>query len=211
MRHIIFDLDGTLLASMHVWRNVGVNYLKQFDIPAPDDFFTFMKERTIAETCVHMYEVLGVPQTPEEIGIGIANVVDSAYRHEVQMKPNVLEFLKQEQAKGTKMCILTASESTYVLPALERLDMMKYFEFIMPCSEVNSSKNFSYPYEVAMARLGGTLENTLVMEDALYAIKGAKSGNFSIIAVAEETSAEDETEIKELADQFIYDFSEILD
>lgn len=211
MNHIIFDLDGTLLASMHVWRTVGIDYLQKFAIPTSDGFLNFMKEHSITQTCEHMSEVLGVPQTPEEIGAGIANIVDTAYRYEVQMKPHVLDFLKQEQAKGTKMCILTASENSFVLPALERLDMMQYFEFIMPCSEVSSSKNFSYPYEVAMARLGGTLDDTLVMEDALYAIKGAKSGGFAVYAVAEETAAEDEVEIKELADKFISDFAEILD
>lgn len=211
MNHIIFDLDGTLLASMHIWRTVGIDYLQKFGIAAPEGFFNFMKEHTITQTCEHMSNVLGVPQTPKEIAAGIADVVDHAYRYEVALKPNVLKFLEQEHAKGTKMCILTASENSFVLPAINRLDLHKYFEFIMPCSEINSSKDFSLPYEVAMERMGGTIDSTLVMEDALYAIKGAKSGGFTVYAVAEDTAMDDYDEIIATADKYIIDFKEILD
>ena len=61
-----------------------------------------------------------------------------------------------------------------------------------------------------MHRLGGTLENTIVFEDAYYAIKGAKDGGFTVYAIADATSESETALIRETADQYITSYQTLL-
>lgn len=37
MKYIIFDLDGTLIDSMPVWRGTGSGFLKNHNFPVPEN------------------------------------------------------------------------------------------------------------------------------------------------------------------------------
>ena len=54
------------------------------------------------------------------------------------------------------------------------------------------------------------MQNTMVFEDALYAIRSAKKGGFYVVAVAEKTRPADFEEIQQLADNYIYSYEELL-
>ena len=49
-KHIIFDLDGTLIDSMPVWRNTGKRYLESHNIPIPPNLLSVMKKQTLPQT-----------------------------------------------------------------------------------------------------------------------------------------------------------------
>ena len=122
----------------------------------------------------------------------------------------VKEFLEQEKSKGTKMCILTASEADYIHLALNRLELLPYFEFVATCTEVGASKDSPKVFQMMMERLGGTLEDTIVFEDAYYAIKSAKDGGFTVYAIADPTSDSEKQAISSTADRYIQSYEELL-
>ena len=61
-----------------------------------------------------------------------------------------------------------------------------------------------------MERLGGTKEDTLIFEDAYYAIKGAKDGGLCVYAIADHTSETETAQIKSIADKYIQSYAELL-
>ena len=105
---------------------------------------------------------------------------------------------------------MTASEPSYIFSAMKRLDIIKYFSFIATCTEMGLTKNDREAFSITMQRLGGKKENTIIFEDALYAIDTAKKDNFYVIAVSENTRAEDKLQIQQLADRYIYSYKELL-
>ena len=48
-KHIIFDLDGTPIDSMPVWRNTGKRYLESHNIPIPPNLLSVMKKQTLPQ------------------------------------------------------------------------------------------------------------------------------------------------------------------
>ena len=48
---VIFDFDGTLFDSMHVWDDVGRRYLASLGITANDDFEETIAGMTLAQGC----------------------------------------------------------------------------------------------------------------------------------------------------------------
>ena len=64
----------------------------------------------------------------------------------------------------------------------------------------------------AMEKMGGTLEETAVFEDALYAVRGAKAAGFRVYAVLDEDfrGQTDVDKITALADCSFRDYKELL-
>ncbi len=61
-----------------------------------------------------------------------------------------------------------------------------------------------------MERLGGTPADTIVFEDALYAIKGAKQGGFTVYAIEDPVMDQEKSEIQALADRYFTSYEELL-
>lgn len=210
MKHFIFDLDGTLIDSMPVWKDTGKNFLLNHGFTPPANLQEIVKSQTLYQTAEYFQNELGLPFTADEITAEIISFVETQYRTSIPTKPFVKEFLEKEKNCGSKMCVLTASEASYIHLAMDRLDISKYFDFVMTCTEAGLYKSSPEVFYAAMERLGGTLENTIVFEDALYAIQGAKQGGFTVFAIAEPAMEAEAPEIQNLADRFITSYRELL-
>ncbi|MBR4283615.1 MAG: HAD family phosphatase [Anaerotignum sp.] len=211
MKYIIFDLDGTLIDSMPVWRGTGSGFLKNHNFPVPENLMEVVKTQTIWQTAEWFRTELGVPMEAEDIVNEIVESVVEAYRHTIPLKDGAMEYLEKMKNKGVEMCILTASEADYILPALDRLDIRKYFSHVLTCTELGEYKNDGKAYLKTMELMGGTLEETVVFEDAYYAVKGAKSVGFPVYAVLDEVVREDDIDkIKETADHYFHSYKELL-
>ncbi|WP_312070589.1 HAD family phosphatase [Anaerotignum propionicum] len=210
MKSIIFDLDGTLIDSMPVWKDTGRNFLLKHGFSVPENLHSVVKAQTIGQTADYFRSNLGVTHSQEEIIQEIIYYVEDAYKNTIPLKPYARDFLDRELENGTKMCVLTASEASYIHPALERLDLLKYFQFILTCSETGHFKSEPDVFRIAMEKLGGSLENTIVFEDALYAVQGAKKGGFTVYAIADPVTEADSREIRSHADKYIKSYKELL-
>ena len=211
MKYIIFDLDGTLIDSMPVWRGTGSGFLKNHNFPVPENLMEVVKTQTIWQTAEWFRTELGVPMEAEDIVNEIVESVVEAYRHTIPLKDGAMEYLEKMKNEGVEMCILTASEADYILPALDRLDIRKYFSHVLTCTELGEYKNDGKAYLKTMELIGGTLEETVVFEDAYYAVKGAKSVGFPVYAVLDEVVREDDIDkIKETADHYFHSYKELL-
>lgn len=209
-KHIIFDLDGTLIDSMPVWRNTGKRYLESHNIPIPPNLLSVMKKQTLPQTAEFFRQELGATQSVREICDEVISYVADQYANSIPLKPFVKEYLEMEKSKGTKMCILTASEADYIHLALNRLGITPYFEFVATCTEVGASKDSPKVFQLMMERLGGTLEDTIVFEDAFYAIQSAKGGGFTVYAIADTMSISEKEAIARTADRYIQSYEELL-
>ena len=49
IKGIIFDLDGTLLLSMHVWDTIGSTYLRSLGVEPDADTDEIIKVKTVEE------------------------------------------------------------------------------------------------------------------------------------------------------------------
>lgn len=209
-KYMIFDLDGTLIDSMPIWKNVGKNYIQQYGFMPPKDFEDKIKKQTLFETAHYFKKLFEIPKTENDIVAEIIAVVAEEYANHVPLKPFAKQYLEKQKQCGTKMCILTASEPDYTLTAMKRLDILHYFDFIATCTEMGLTKNDIQIFFRTMERLGGNQKNTVIFEDALYAIRTAKKGGFYVVAIAEDTRPNDTIEIQNISDKYITSYKELL-
>ena len=53
---VIFDLDGTLVDSMWMWKAIDIEYLARFGLACPDDLQKEIEGMSFSETAVYFKE-----------------------------------------------------------------------------------------------------------------------------------------------------------
>jgi HAD superfamily hydrolase (TIGR01509 family) len=202
----IFDLDGTLLDSMPVWENIAVDYLCSVDIQPKENVQEAVRAMSIQQACEHFCAEYGLKLTPEEINAGINRLIEDFYLNRVSLKPGVKEALESLRRRGVRMCVATATDRYLVEGALAHTGILPYFDFIITCTEAGAGKDRPDIFLKALDRLGASLDDTVIFEDALYAVRTAKAAGFTVVALYDEAAKEHQAEIKRLADAFYESF-----
>ena len=208
---LIFDLDGTLIDSMNVWTEIDVEFLKEYNIDMPINFYEDIKDLSFADTAVYFSEKLGIPMNPQDIMDKFNAMAREKYEKIVPLKKGVYEFIKQENKKGTKLCVATANNKELTILALKRLGIYEFMEFILTCDEICSGKGTPDIYIKCAEKMGLEISETAVFEDILRGVFSAKSAGFYVVAVNEKTAFDDIDEIKKNCDMFIDDYTCLID
>lgn len=202
----IFDLDGTLLDSLHVWQDVDTRFFKKRGIPLPGDYLHIVKTMELFEAAIYTKTEFHLPETPEELVLEWHEMVKEEYALRVEMKPYAKEYLQKLSQEGIKLGIATSSAREIFLPCLKRHGVAHLFCALTETREAARGKTFPDPYLLAAERLQIPPEHCAVFEDILVGIKSAKAGGFYTVAVADPFSHADENLLKSEANLFIKSF-----
>ncbi len=206
----IFDLDGTLLDSMSVWRDMAADYLKSQNVTPKEDLFDVVRAMSLADTVVYFRDEYGISKTDEKMMAEINSNVEHFYNNVAANKDYVIKYLELLQQKGIKMCIATATDRYLVEPAIKRNGLDKFFDKIFTCTEVGAGKDTPEIFLAALDYLGTPIEDTYVFEDSLFAIKTAKKAGFPIVGVYDRFSDYHIDEVKAASNIFINGFDELI-
>lgn len=205
----IFDLDGTLLDSMWVWKQIDRDFLARRGIDVPADYMLAVAHLGAYQTAVYTIERFGFSETPEQLIAEWTEMAIDFYTNDVQLKSGAYEYLEYLYDKGVKLAVATANDSLLYEPALDHTGIRRFFSAVVNVNEVERKKGFPDIYWLACKKMGVEPQESVVFEDIYQGICGARDGGFATVCVYDETSADDEQKIREIADLYIRDFFEI--
>ena len=210
LNYAIFDLDGTLLDSLPVWDNLGLNMLRALGYDPDPALGRQLKIMTMVDGAQLCKDLFQMPQSIEEIIALVEDQARLAYRTVIGMKPGVPAFLERLKTAGIPMFSATNTRRDLVEDGLRRNGLKHYFEGILTCPEVGEGKKEGPAvYEQSLLRLGGTKENTVVFEDAIHPIRTAKKAGFRVAAIYDPSSEGEHEEIRALAEVYFHSYDEI--
>ncbi len=203
---VIFDLDGTLVDSMWMWKAIDIEFLKRYGYDCPENLQKDIEGMSFSETAVYFKERFKLPLTLDEIkAIWIEMSIDK-YRHEVPLKPGISEFLPFLKERGIRMGIATSNAKEMVSAVLDSLDIHSYFDVVATACEVAAGKPAPDIYLKVAADLGVRPERCLVFEDVPAGILSGKRAGMCVVAVEDDFSLSMTEEKKKLADFYIKDY-----
>ena len=208
IRGAIFDVDGTLLDSMFIWDTIGETYLRSIGYQPKENLNETFKNMSLRQAARYYQTEYGVTLSIDQIMDGVNAMLERYYRFEVPLKPGVAELLERLRQDGVKLCIATATDRHLVEAALDRCGVLSCFGEIFTCNEVGHGKDEPDIFEAALRFLGTRKEETIVFDDALYAVRTAKEAGFPV-AVIYDSHEKNQKEIRALADFYIENFSQI--
>ena len=209
LQSAIVDMDGTLLDSMDMWTDLGPSMLRRLGVDPDGTDQANLLHKPLSEKAAYCKEKYGLPQTIAEIMAAGAAIVEEFYSTQVQAKPGVPEFLSLLKMEGVWMYVATATDRPLVEMALAHTGLRDYFRGIVTCAEAGAGKESPEVYERAMRRLRSGKKDTVVFEDALFAIRTAKAAGFRVAGVYDKVSQSDQEEIRRLSDYYIQSYEEM--
>lgn len=207
---VIFDLDGTLVDSMWMWKEIDIEFLGRYGYDCPNDLQKAIEGMSFSETAVYFKKRFSLPLPLEEIkAIWIQMSIDK-YRNEVPLKEGAREFLDFIREKGIKAGIATSNGREMVDAVLSSLDITGYFQVVATACEVAAGKPAPDIYLKVADDLKVSPADCLVFEDIPAGITAGKRAGMAVCAVDDEFSRAIRQEKKEMADYFIKDYYDIL-
>lgn len=210
MKAAIFDLDGTLLDSMPVWQNVGSDYLLAQGIKPPEGLQEKLKTMSFRISAEYFINEFPLNTTVEDLMGYWKDSVAYHYHTTIELKPFVLEYLKQLHARGIRMCVATATDKGLAEAALARLGILDYFEFVITVDEVGMGKEFPDIFMDAARRLDCLPQECVVFEDSLHALRTLRETDFIGWGVHDASAEAELDRVQEVSDRFIWSFAELM-
>ncbi|MBO5353427.1 MAG: HAD family phosphatase [Lachnospiraceae bacterium] len=206
---VIFDLDGTVVDSMWMWKDIDIEYLGRYGVSLPDNLQQEIAGMSFSETAVYFKETFGIPESLEEIKAAWNEMAYYKYTHEVPLKPGVLDFLKRLKAQGIRTGIATSNSRELAWAVVDTLHLTEYLDEIHTSCEVAKGKPAPDIYLLVAESLGVKPKHCLVFEDIPEGILAGKSAGMKTCAVEDDFSMDLMEEKKKLADYYIRTYHEV--
>lgn len=207
---VIFDLDGSLVDSMWVWKKVDIEYLGRFGLEPPDDLNHLIGGRSFHETAVYFKEFFQIPDETEQIKADWNRMAWDKYKNEVPLKDGAGEFIERCVQRNIKLGIATSNSRELVENVIAAHGLEGDFGCIMTSREITKGKPAPDIYLAAAKALHVEPERCLVFEDIVHGIQAGKAAGMKVCAVYDEAAASQEEEKRRLADYYIHDFKELI-
>lgn len=206
---VIFDLDGTLVDSMWMWRQIDNEFLGARNIELPEDLQEKIEGMSFRETAVYMKKRFSLKETEEEL-MGIWNeMAFEKYQNHVPLKKGLLSFLKMLKEKGIKLGIASSNSQFLVETVLKSQGIYHYFDSIHTANEVEKGKPAPDIYLLVAKDLDVIPEKCLVFEDIVQGILAGKNAGMTTCAIYDAYSEKEDDNKREVADFYIRDYTEL--
>lgn len=204
----IFDFDGTLFDSMHVWKGVRYKFFDKMGLVLSAEDEEAFKGLYLRESIILAKDRFCLKETYEELFTKFFELIKEMYLADTKPKNDIVEFLDKLKAKGVKMGIATATGEPALEAVLEKFGMLHYFDVILSTYTVGAAKTESKVYDVVLEKLGTDKETTWIFEDALYAATTAKANGYNVVGIYDK-SEEKTDELEKLVDVYIRNYCEL--
>lgn len=206
---VIFDCDGTLLDSMHAWRDVEAELARrcrgELSKAQKDELVTF----TIPETGAFFHEYFGLGDDGAHVVRMVDELMLDYYRHRVRERPGALAFVRDLVARGVHVSVASSSPQLYLQAGLASTGFSPYLDAIVSVDDVGVSKREPTVYDRAREIMGTPLESTWGFEDASYAVRTLRSAGYLSVGIYDCDAAGTWEDITALADIAVRGFDEI--
>lgn len=209
VKAVIFDLDGTLVDSMWMWKQIDIEFLGRYGLECPEDLQDIIEGMSFSETAVYFKERFSIPMELDEMKDCWNRMAHEKYAHEVFFKPGAQKFLKDLKEAGITAGIATSNSIELVSAVYDALSMKDYIQVITTGCEVEKGKPAPDVFLETARRLNVDPAECLVFEDVPSGIQAGKNAGMLVCAVDDTHSKHLWEQKKEMADAYIESYEDL--
>ncbi len=211
IKAVIFDLDGSMVDSMWIWRAIDIEYLGRFNIALPEKLQADIEGMSFSETAAYFKERFALPDSLEQIKADWNRMAWRKYEQDVPLKKGVLALLDYCKVHKIRLGIATSNSRELVETVVRAHHLESYFDCIMTACEVERGKPAPDIYLAVAKALQVSPADCLVFEDIIPGIQAGLAAGMRVCAVYDQYSAYQDEEKRQLADYYTYDFKELME
>lgn len=210
MKGAIFDLDGTLIDSMHVWDKVDNDLLCFYGHQPDDEYRHAITKLSFLEGAKYIVQRYNIPKTPEEILRQIDDMAYKEYQCNIRLKKGVWEYLNCLHKQGIPMVIGTSCTQKLCEAVLKNNQAFSFFHEFIYSNHIPGGKRSPNFFRECAEKLELPCPECTVFEDSVFAAESARGAGCEVIGVFDSYSHTMFAELKKVCHQTITSFSELL-
>lgn len=207
----LFDLDGTLLDSNGIWRDIDIAFLAKQGIPWSEEYNQGVIHAIFPTAAQFTKDFCHLPESPEEIMAEWLDMAREGYAHTLAPKEGALEYLAQCAQTGERMALFTSAEPSLCRAALEGRGFGRYLSQVVFAQDLGMEKRSPRAFQEAARRLGVEPKEITFFDDSPVACRGALEAGYTVIGVYDPFFAHHEEEMRQVCHGYIHSFRELLE
>lgn len=188
IKAVIFDMDGTIIKTEHIWKKVTVDVLKHQGVETLSDqdhaFLDSLAGMSLKKAAHELKEKFNLPDSAEDI-FGLKLTLANTYFHKQ------LEFIHGFEQFHTKLQqfmipsgLATNAHPDHLKTIVETMNFKRLFgENIYSIEHVQKPKPDPDLFLHTAAMLGAKPEECIVFEDSIHGFKAAQAAGMKCIAL----------------------------
>lgn len=209
---IIFDLDGTIVKTEHLWLQAALQLLQKRGISisktAEQNLEVQLNGLDVLSACELIRAYFRLPDTLEDIYKEKTELAHQLYSSALAFIPGFTDFHAQLQHQAIPSAIATNSDVRTLKIITNALTLHNYFgEHIYSFEVVGKPKPHPELFLYAAEQLNVPPHECIVLEDSAHGIKAAKAANMRCIGI---NSHGDRHQLQH-ADVIVDGYTEIID
>jgi HAD superfamily hydrolase (TIGR01509 family) len=182
IRAVVFDLDGVLVDSEHVWDAAREELARERGGRWHEGAQRDMMGMSSKEWSRYMHETIGVPDPPEEISAEVVRRLEQIYRRQLPLIDGAAEAVERLAAHWP-LAVASSSNRPIIDLVLELSGLARFFSTTVSSEEVPRGKPAPDVYLEAAKRLEVDPAACAAVEDSHNGILSAKAAGMRVIAI----------------------------
>jgi HAD superfamily hydrolase (TIGR01509 family) len=179
---VVFDLDGVLVDSEHVWDEARKELAAKRGGRWHDRASRDMMGMSSLEWSRYMRDEIGLREPPEEISAEVVRRLEEIYRRELPLVEGAREAVERLAARWP-LALASSSNRELIDLVLELSGLARHFRVTVSSEEVARGKPAPDVYLEAARRLGVPPERCAAIEDSENGIRSARAAGMRVLAI----------------------------
>ena len=206
----IFDMDGTLIDSNGIWKDVDTAFLAKRGLSYTKEFYEGVAHTIFPLAAKFTKEFCRLPESEEAIMAEWMDMAGDLYGTSVPVKPGVRAYLDKLRAAGERLIVVTSAVPVHCRTALTHLGLMPYFERIIFAHDLQLETKDPQLWRLTAELMGVAPEDCTLYDDSVEACRGAKAAGMHAVGVYDPYFAGTEPEMQAVCDRYIRSFEELI-
>ena len=179
---VVFDLDGVLLDSEHVWDEVREQLAHERGGRWHERAQADMMGMSSVEWSCYLHDVIGLTEPPEEIDAEVVRRMLARYREELPLVDGAVAAVRR-LAGSFRLGLASSSSRPLIDAVLARAGLAELFEATVSSEEVARGKPAPDVFIEAARRLDLPPDRCAAVEDSANGIRSAAAAGLGVVAI----------------------------
>ena len=179
---VVFDMDGVLVDTEHVWDEVRERLVADWGGPYGPDAQRAMMGMSSTEWSTYMHDQLGLAPPPAEINEEVVRRMLLRYADDLPVVPGAVEAVIALADAGHVLGLASSSNRRLIDGVLDTLGVRDRFTATVSSEEVARGKPAPDVYLEAARQLGVDPRSCIAVEDSENGIRAAHAAGLRVLA-----------------------------
>jgi len=179
---VVFDLDGVLVDSEHMWDEVREQLARERGGRWHENAQTDMMGMSPPEWSRYMHDVIGLPEPPEEIDAEVVRRMEARYSEHLPLIDGAVAAVER-LAEAFRLGLASSSNRRVIDAVLAEAGLARLFEATVSSEEVARGKPAPDVFLEAARLLDVAPEFCAAVEDSGNGIRAAHAAGMRVVAI----------------------------